>query len=129
VFEKIFPKMKKSLILTIGAISIWSGSLFVQVDGSTNAFASDIVTMTNGLKQSRSVSKGSVSGIKYEVRGTSNTSVQSVNGFTRIVSGRNVVSIKSGKISLNGKDRGKVKTGDSVLLDTSGILYVNGKKR
>ena len=85
--------------------------------------------MTNGLKQSRSISKGTVSGIKYEVRGTSNTSVQSVNGLTKIVSGRNVVNIRSGKISLNGKDRGKIKSGDSVLLDTSGILYVNGKKR
>jgi hypothetical protein len=129
VFEKVFTKMKKSLILTIGAISLWSSSLFVQVDGFTNSLASDIVTMTNGLKQSRSISKGTASGIKYEVRGTSNTSVQSVNGSTRIMSGRNVVNIRSGRISLNGKDRGKIKTGDSVLLDTSGILYVNGKKR
>ncbi|MGL5874699.1 MAG: hypothetical protein ACRC2R_20420 [Xenococcaceae cyanobacterium] len=107
--------------------SIVIGTLLMPINSYADSFVTQSVIATN--KQSTSISRGNAGGIKYEVRGSGNTNVSSVNNSTRIVSGRNTVTINKGRIALNGKDRGAVKTGDSVLLDSSGRLYVNGKRR
>jgi hypothetical protein len=119
--------MNKFLLVAISSISLWGGSLLLPVNDSGISLASDLVAVS--VKQSTSISRGNVGGIRYEVRGTGSTRVQSVNGATQIVSGRNTVRIRSGRVYLNGKDKGAIKAGDSVLLDASGRLYVNGKKK
>lgn len=126
-FQKSFikEKMKRLIAIAIGSIAI--GSLLMPINSYANSFVTQSVIATN--KQSTSISRGNAGGIKYEVRGSGNTNISSVNNSTRIVSGRNTVTINKGRIVLNGKDRGAVKTGDSVLLDASGRLYVNGKRR
>jgi hypothetical protein len=118
-------KMKRLIAIAIGSIAI--GSLLMPINSYANSSFTQSIIATN--KQSTSISRGNAGGIRYEVRGSGNTNVSSVNNSIRIVSGRNTVTINKGRIALNGKDRGVIKTGDSVLLDVSGRLYVNGKKR
>jgi hypothetical protein len=72
--------------------------------------------------------KGSVNGISYEVHGPVQ-SVQVINDGIKIASGKNVIEIKDGRISLNGKNRGPIKSGNSLVLDAQSQLSVNGEKR
>jgi hypothetical protein len=43
--------------------------------------------------------------------------------------GKNKLEIRGGRLIANGKDRGPLKSGDSVLLDNDGRLFVNGPER
>jgi hypothetical protein len=74
-------------------------------------------------------SKGSINGISYEVHGGPAQSIEVINNAIKIASGKNVIEIKDGRISLNGKDRGSIKSGDSLVLDAESQLSVNGEKR
>jgi hypothetical protein len=69
-----------------------------------------------------SVNKGSINGIGYEIHGGSGQNIEITNGSIKIKSGANVIEIKEGRISLNGKDRGPIKSGDSFVLDAEGQL-------
>jgi hypothetical protein len=126
---KIFTskKMKRWITVIATSMMLAIGSLLTPIDVYANS--SFLENVVNANKQSTSISKGTAGGIKYEIRGTGSTNVQSVNNSISMSSGRNTVTIKNGRIALNGKDRGTIKRGDSVLLDASGRLYVNGKKR
>jgi hypothetical protein len=43
--------------------------------------------------------------------------------------GKNTLEIKDGRVFVNGKDGGLLKSGDKVLLDKDGRLSVNGEER
>ena len=73
------------------------------------------------------VTKGSVNGISYEVHGGHGLEIS--NNDIKIASGKNVIEIKDGRIFLNGKDRGPIKSGDSLVFDAESQLSVNGEKR
>lgn len=73
------------------------------------------------------VTKGNVNGITYEVHG--GHGVEIIDNDIKIASGKNVIEIKDGRISLNGKDRGPIKSGDALVFDAESQLSVNGEKR
>lgn len=43
--------------------------------------------------------------------------------------GKNALSIKGGRLTVNAAGHGAVKDGDAVLVDRDGQVYVNGEKR
>src|SRR5438876_1387322 len=71
--------------------------------------------------------KGNINGISYELHGGGSIEVDT--NVIKIGNGKNVINIKDGRISLNGKDRGPIKSGDSLVLDAESQLSVNGEKR
>jgi hypothetical protein len=73
--------------------------------------------------------KGSINGISYEVHGGSGVSVEVTNNAIKITSGKKVIEIKDGRIFLNGKDRGPIQSGDSLVVAADSQLSVNGEKR
>src|SRR5579871_2945456 len=76
-------------------------------------------------------SVASINGVSFEVRGKEDgeSSVSVVNGRVAIKRGANKLDFKDGKLVVNGRDAGTVKTGDEVLLDESGKLFVNKQER
>jgi hypothetical protein len=50
-------------------------------------------------------------------------------GSARVVMNGITVTIKDGRISVDGKDRGPVQKGDSVVLKEDRQMYVNNEKR
>ena len=82
-----------------------------------------------GLGGPGGVTKGSVNGITYEIHGGHGQSTDTSNDAIKIASGKNVIEIKDGRISLNGKDRGPIKSGDVLVFDAESQLSVNGEKR
>ena len=72
-------------------------------------------------------SQGNVNGISYQVHG--GHALQIINNDIKIASGSNVIEIKDGRILLNGKDRGPIKSGDSLVFDAESRLSVNGEQR
>jgi len=77
--------------------------------------------------ESGGIAEGSVNGISYEVHGGRGLEIN--DNAIKISSGKNVLEIKDGRVSLNGKDRGPIKSGDSLVLNAESQLSVNGEKR
>ena len=71
-----------------------------------------------------------LSGITLEVRGEGSVSMRQELGEGGTSSaGKNKLEIRGGRLIANGKDGGPLKSGDSVLLDMEGRLFVNGQER
>ncbi len=93
---------------------------------STNIKAGDGVKVSSTGDKSVAV----VDGVAYEVRGTKgNGSVFIIGGRVEITKGANKLQFRDGKLIANGRDAGTVNTGDEVLLDENGKLFVNKQER
>jgi hypothetical protein len=79
--------------------------------------------------QGVSVSKGSLNGIQWEVRGVGQIEQRTNNDEASVSVGSNRLEIKGGRLTVNGRAAGEVKPGDSILLDRDGQLTVNGQPR
>ena len=84
----------------------------------------------SGASASVSSSTGSVNGISWEVR-SHGGNVASIGDkdSAHITCGLNDVVIKDGRLTVNGKDHGAVKSGDKVRVDEDGNVTVNGEAR
>jgi hypothetical protein len=84
----------------------------------------------SGASASVSSSTGSVNGISWEVR-SHGGSVASIvdNNSAHITCGPTDVEIKDGRLTVNGKAHGAVKSGDKVWVDEDGNVTVNGEAR
>lgn len=83
----------------------------------------------SGVSTSTNVNRGSINGISYEIRGSSNSSIQAVDNSIRMISGSDSIVIANNRIYLNGSDRGSVKPGDFILVDANRQLFINGRRR
>src|SRR5437879_8701924 len=86
------------------------------------------VAVTLGSGCGSRITKGSINGISYEIAGGRGQSVEVINNNIKLTSGSNTIEIKEGRISLNGKDRGPIKSGDYFVLDVGSILLVQDWK-
>ncbi len=75
------------------------------------------------------VHHASVNGIRFEIHGAVGANIEIVNNEVKVTNGPNAFSIKDGRLSLNGAERGPIKSGDTVVLDSGGQLFVNGEMR
>jgi hypothetical protein len=63
----------------------------------------------------------------YEVRHRNGLSQGKAPEFT--VTGKHSVSVKSGRLMVNGRDLGGLNDGDSILVDENAYVTVNGSER
>src|SRR5271166_434599 len=78
---------------------------------------------------SQSSSTTSAARYKYEVRGASGTySNGEAENFT-VTGDQNAVSVQGGRLTVNGKGYGALNSGDSIVVDQSGKVTVNGAAR
>jgi hypothetical protein len=81
-----------------------------------------------GCGSGGATNKGNINGISYEVHGNVQK-IEVIDNAIKITSGKNVIEVKDGRLFLNRKDRGPIKSGDSLVLDAESQLSVNGEKR
>ena len=73
---------------------------------------------------------GKTRGVSYLICGKGQANEKpSPNGDVDITLGANHLEIKGNRVLANGKDKGTVKDGDSIVLDNQGLLFVNQQKR
>jgi hypothetical protein len=72
---------------------------------------------------------GNINGISYEIHGGPGQRLEVINNNFKITRGANVIEIKDGRVLLNGIDRGPIKSGDSLVLDSQSRLSVNSESR
>jgi hypothetical protein len=65
----------------------------------------------------------------YEVRGEGAVSHGTASEPLSVSAGKNALTIKDGRLTVNGKDYGTVKSGDSIVVDRDGQVSINGAKR
>src|SRR4051812_26963770 len=63
----------------------------------------------------------------YEVRHWNGMSQGKAPEFT--VTGKHSVSVKDGRLKINGRDLGELSDGDSILVDEAGRVMINGSER
>lgn len=66
-------------------------------------------------------------GITYEVPYQKSASVDDSGGDYSYTGDTLAFSVKSGRLTVNGKDSGTVKAGDTVAIDKTGAVTINGK--
>ncbi len=73
---------------------------------------------------------GTTHGVSYMVCGKGQASEKLLaNGDVDVTLVANHLEIKGNRVLANGKDKGTVKNGDSIVLDNQGLLFVNQQKR
>jgi len=77
---------------------------------------------------SRSFPPGPAASVSYEVRGEGSVTKGTTETGSFMVA-KNSLELYGGRITANGKSYGSFKTGDAVLLDEQGRLFVNGAER
>jgi len=98
----------------IGFISVLAGC-----GGSTPSTTDSLVSWA----------KGTVDGVSCDVRGERTSSSLIGEGFHEFTAGKNNLRLQGGRITSDGKDFGEVKSGDSVVVEPNGTVWVNGAKR
>jgi hypothetical protein len=87
-------------------------------------FAAFVAAGCNG---SSSASLAAIALYKYEMHGKNGTiSRGQGESLTATWDGKEVLSVKGGRLTVNGKSYGALKDGDSVLVDEDGKVSVNG---
>ncbi len=73
---------------------------------------------------------GKTRGVAYMICGKGKAEEKvAPNGDVDVTLGVNHLEIKGNRVLANGKDKGTVKDGDSIVLDNQGLLFVNQQKR
>ena len=73
---------------------------------------------------------GKTRGVAYLICGKGKVEEKvAPNGDVDVTLGANHLEIKGNRVLANGKDKGIVKDGDSIVLDNQGLLFVNQQKR
>jgi len=66
---------------------------------------------------------------KFEVRGPGGVYNRGDAGSFSVTSGQTTASLQDGRLTVNGKSYGQMKDGDSILVEESGKVSVNGTAR
>lgn len=69
-------------------------------------------------------------GVSVEVRGTGSVNAApDVGEGASQSAGSNTLQIRNGRAVVNGRDGGPLRSGDAVVVDEQGRLFVNGQER
>jgi hypothetical protein len=89
--------------------------------------------VASGCSRSPSTAPGvatrSVASYKYENRGAGGAYQRGEAGTFSLTTGNNAVSVQEGRLTVNGKGYSALKNGDSIAVDESGGVTVNGALR
>lgn len=115
------PLVQVTLCLSL----VWGLSFCLTLSAMARSFPGLIADLEQRFgHSSHSISRSRINGISYEVRGQGNTSLQTDDNRIRMSNGRDVVEIREGRVYFNGRVRGVVKSGDSIVLDETGNLSI-----